>query len=210
MEDYAAAIETALAEQGIARGWLLGESFGSQVLWALAARSRLQLEGLILAGGFVRHPMRWGVHLAERVCGGISLGLVTRILFGYAKVARFRYRRSPEVQASLQEFIDRRTALDLQAAKHRLHLIAQNDLRPVARQAGLPIYALTGLVDPVVPWCFVRPWLQKNCSSLREFKIIGCADHNVLGTAAQPAAEQVVRWMGETARRASLEKAGVA
>ena len=106
------------------RGWLLGESFGSQVLWGLVARSRLQIEGVILAGGFVRHPMRWGVRLAERVSGGISLGLLTRVLFGYAKVARYRYRHSPEVQANIQEFIDRRTALDLQAAKHRLHLIA--------------------------------------------------------------------------------------
>src|ERR1035438_3914147 len=30
LEDYAAAIETALAQNGIASGWLLGESFGSQ------------------------------------------------------------------------------------------------------------------------------------------------------------------------------------
>src|ERR1017187_3022751 len=136
LDDYAAAIEAALAERGIARGWLLGESFGSQVLWGLTARSRLQIEGIILAGGFVQHPMRWGVRLAERATGGISLGLLTRVLFGYAKGARFRYRHSPEVRANIQEFIDRRTALDLQAAKHRLHLIAQNDLRPVARQVS--------------------------------------------------------------------------
>jgi pimeloyl-ACP methyl ester carboxylesterase len=203
LDDYAAAIEAALAERGIVRGWLLGESFGSQVLWGLVARSRLQIEGVILAGGFVRHPMRWGVHLAGRVCGGISLGLLTRILFGYARVARFRYRHSPEVQANIQEFIDRRTALDLQAAKHRLHLIAQNDLRHVARQASMPVYGLTGLVDPVVPWWFVRPWLRKNCPALREYRMIWRADHNVLGTGSQAAAEQIVRWMSEIVCRAS-------
>jgi len=142
LDDYAGAIEAALAEQGILRGWLLGESFGSQVLWSLVGRGRLQIEAVILAGGFVRHPMRWGVRLAGRVCGGISLGLLTRVLFGYARVARYRYRRSPEVQASIQEFIDRRTALDLQAAKHRLHLIARNDLRPVARQTAVAVFAL--------------------------------------------------------------------
>lgn len=142
LEDYAREVEAALAERGIVRGWLLGESFGSQVLWSLVARERFQIEGLILAGGFVRHPMRWGVRLAGRVCGGISLGLLTRVLFGYARVARYRYRRSPEVQASIQEFIDRRTALDLQAAKHRLHLIARNDLRPVARQTAVAVFAL--------------------------------------------------------------------
>ncbi len=204
LDDYAEAIEAALAGQGIDGGWLLGESFGSQVLWALVARRRLRIEGLILAGGFVRHPMRWGVRLAERLAGGVSLSLLTRMMFGYAKVARFRYRHSPEVQASIQEFIDRRTALDLQAAKHRLHLIAQNDPRPVARQVGVPVYALTGLLDPIVPWCFVQPWLRKNCPTLREYRFVWHADHNVLGTGAEAAAAHVVRWISPIAKQPSF------
>ena len=197
LEDYAREVETALAEQGIVRGWLIGESFGSQLVWPLVARKRFQVEAVILAGGFVQHPMRWGVRLAERLCGGIPLALLTHILFGYAKMARFRYRNTPETLAHIHEFIARRTELDREAAVHRLRLIAQNDPRPIARQVKLPVYALTGLVDPVVPWCFVRPWLKKNCPSLREYKIIGQADHNVLGTGSRPAAEQVLRWMGE-------------
>lgn len=196
LEDYAEAIETALADQGIVRGWLLGESFGSQLVWPLVARNRFQVEGVILAGGFVRHPMRWGVRLAERISGGIPLALLTRILFGYAKVARYRYRRAPETLANLQEFMARRTELDRDAATHRLHLIAQNDFRSIARQVNLPVYALTGLVDPIVPWCFVRPWMRKHCPTLREYKIIGRADHNVLVTACRPAAAHVLRWMG--------------
>jgi pimeloyl-ACP methyl ester carboxylesterase len=205
LEDYAREVETALAEQGIVRGWLIGESFGSQVVWPLVARSRLQVEAVILAGGFVKHPMRWGVRLAERLCGGIALALLTHIMFGYAKVARFRYRNAPEVLANIKEFIDRRTELDRDAAVHRLRLIAQNDPRPIARQVSLPVYALTGLVDPIVPWFWVRPWLKRNCPSLREYKIIGRADHNVLGTGSQAAAEQVLRWMSEKqAKAASL------
>src|SRR3982751_4900544 len=35
LEDYAAGVEAALAQQGITRGWLLGESFGSQVVWPI-------------------------------------------------------------------------------------------------------------------------------------------------------------------------------
>jgi len=197
LEDYANEIEAALAEQGIVRGWLLGESFGSQLVWPLVARKRFQVEAVILAGGFVQHPMRWGVRLAERLSGGIPLTLLTRILFGYAKVARYRYRHAPETLADLDEFIARRTELDREAAVHRLRLIAQHDPRPIARQVRLPVYALSGLVDPVVPWCFVRPWLKKNCPSLREYKIIGHADHNVLSTGTQTAAEQVLQWMNE-------------
>src|ERR1035441_7111573 len=39
LDDYAGAIEAALAQNGITSGWLLGESFGSQPLWALVARN---------------------------------------------------------------------------------------------------------------------------------------------------------------------------
>ncbi len=199
--EYAAGVETALAERGITRGWLLGESFSSQIVWPLVGRKRFQVEGVILAGGFVRHPLRWGVRLAERFCGAVSLTLLTRILFGYAKVARLRFRSSPEVVAGIQEFLDRRTGLDKAAAKHRLHLIAQSDPCAQARALEVPLYALSGLVDPIVPWFWVRRWLRQNCPRLREYRIIWRADHNVLGTAPQAAADQVVKWMlGGTAQ----------
>ena len=197
LEDYAKGLETALAEQGILGGWLLGESFSSQVVWSLVARAQFRIEGVILAGGFGRHPMRWGVRLAERLSGGMPLSVLTRILFGYAKVARLRYRRAPEVLASIQEFLDRRTELDRQAATHRLRLIAQNDPSIIARQVNVPVYALSGWLDPIVPWFWVRPWLKKNCPNLRQYRVILRADHNVLATAFQPAAEQIVQWMSE-------------
>jgi pimeloyl-ACP methyl ester carboxylesterase len=195
LDDYAAAVESALVENGISRGWLLGESFGSQVLWPLVARHKFLVEGIILAGGFVRHPALWAVRLGELLCGGVSLALLTRILFGYAQLARFRYRNSPEATAEIQEFIARRTELDRQAAKHRLSLITKSDLSSTTRGLELPVYALTGLFDPVVPWFWVRRWLKKNCASLRAYRIISRAGHNVLGTGAQQAADQVVRWI---------------
>src|SRR3989454_8807092 len=40
LDDYAAAIEEALLANGIERGWLLGESFGSQPAWAIIQRER--------------------------------------------------------------------------------------------------------------------------------------------------------------------------
>jgi pimeloyl-ACP methyl ester carboxylesterase len=198
LEDYARGVETALAEQGIVRGWLLGESFSSQVVWSLVARNQFQIEAVILAGGFVRHPMRWGVRLAELLCGGISLRLLTCILFGYSKVARFRFRHAPETLANLHEFFARRTEPDRQAATHRLRLIAHNDPSAIARHVNPPLYALTGLLDPVVPWYWVRRWLKQNCPSLREYRILCRADHNVLSTAPQAAADLVVRWITES------------
>jgi pimeloyl-ACP methyl ester carboxylesterase len=195
LEDYAHGVEDALREHGVVEGWLLGESFGSQVVWPLIDRRNFPATGVILVGGFARHPMCWAVRLVERIVGGISLSLITRILFGYAKIARFRYRHSPETLAGLQEFIARRTELDRQAATHRLRLMARNDPNHIVRQMRLPLYALSGLIDPIVPWFLVRPWLRRHCPALREYKIIWCADHNVLATAPEAAAEQLLRWI---------------
>lgn len=195
LDEYAAAIESALVENGIIHGWLLGESFGSQVLWALAGRKKFQADGLVLAGGFVRHSMRWAVRLAEKIAGSISLRTIAWIIFTYAKIARYRYRKSPETMATLNEFVRRRTKLDLQAAQHRLHLIAENDLCEIAIGNKVPLFAITGILDPIVPWPFVRRWLRKNCASLRDYRIVRRADHNILGTAPREAAGQVLKWM---------------
>ena len=198
LDDYAAAVESTLAKNGITGGWLLGESFSSQVVWPMVARGKFQIEGIILAGGFVRHPIRAGVRLAERRARGISLPLLTRLMFGYAKIARFRYRRSPETMANIHEFIARRTELDRQAAVHRLRLIAGSDFCEIAKTTKIPVFAITGAVDPIVPWISVRPWLRRNCPALRAYKIVWRADHNVLSTAAETSADQIVQWMSST------------
>ncbi|HEY1662984.1 MAG TPA: alpha/beta hydrolase [Verrucomicrobiae bacterium] len=193
--DYAAAIESALAENGITRGWLLGESFGSQVLWTMVGRKRFHMDGVILAGGFVRHPMRWTVRLAERLFGRISLRMITWSIYTFAKFARFRFRRSPETLEMFHEFVERRTKLDLAAAQYRLHLVAENDPCTIAKEAAIPVYGLTGVLDPIVPWPFVRRWLRGNCPALRDYQVIGSGDHIVLVTAPQKSAAQILKWM---------------
>jgi len=195
LDEYAAAIEAALVQKGITSGWLLGESFGSQPLWALVGRGKFQAQGVILAGGFVKHPMRRMILLAERLTGRMSNTLFIWIIFSYAKIARFRYRNSPGVLARIDEFVARRTDLDRRAAQHRLHLIAGFDPRPIASGTSLPVFGLSGILDPIVPWPFVRHWLKRNCPALRDYKIITSADHNVLGTAPRKAARQILEWM---------------
>ncbi len=205
LDDYAAAIETALVQNGITSGWLLGESFASQVVWAMVARGKFPVQGVILAGGFVKHPMSRVVRLAEKLTGRISTALFVRIIFGYAKIARFRYRHSPETLATIDEFVVRRTELDRRAAQHRLHLIDQYDPRLIAGQTRLPVFGLSGFLDPIVPWPFVRRWLRKYCPALRDYRIIYSADHNVLSTAPAEAAKQVLEWISPCLSSESLK-----
>jgi pimeloyl-ACP methyl ester carboxylesterase len=201
LDGYAAGIEDELARAGITEGWLLGESFGSQIVWPLVNRHRFRAQGVVLAGGFARHPIKLAVRLAERLAGSIPLSIVIHILFGYARIARLRFRKSPRTLDAINEFIARRTKLDQHAAQHRLHLLAVTDPSEVVKAASIPVYALTGLFDPIVPWVFVRPWLRKHCRALQAYRIIWKADHNVLGTASKAAADQVVEWLnGEMAR----------
>ena len=197
LEDYAAAIEAALEKNGIATGWLLGESYGSQIVWPLIARGKFRVQGVVLAGGFVKHPLYGAIRLMEILIGSIPLAVMVWVMFSYAKIARYRYRHSPQTLATIDEFVARRTELDRRAAQHRLHLIAESDPRQTAASTQLPVYCLTGWLDPIVSWPLVRGWLKKNCPALRAYKVIGRADHNVLGTASKTSAEQILEWISK-------------
>lgn len=195
LDDYAAAIEEALLQNGIGRGWLLGESFGSQPAWAMVARGRFQAQGVILAGGFVRHPAHRFMRMAGMMAGRMPSRIFVKIIFGYARFARFRYKDSPETLAALDEFIARRSPEDKKAAQYRLQLVAGNDPRQIARTTKIPIYGLAGFLDPIVPWPPVRRWLRRNCPSFRDYKVIHRADHNVLNTGIRDSAGWILKWM---------------
>ncbi len=155
-----------------------------------------QTQGLILAGGFVRHPVIWAVRMAGRVSSAIPMSCVKLFCVIYARYARFRHKRAPETLASIGEFVANRTMeADRQAIVRRYTLIVENDLRLVARQTHFPVFYLAGLVDPLVPWCYVRLWLRNNCPGYRGGKTMWRADHNVLGTAPGASAELIWQWM---------------
>jgi len=200
--DYGAAVAHALQEQGIEKAWLLGESFGSQIAWPLfdspGTPPAFRPEGLILAGGFVRHP--WPT--AARACARL-LALTPPAVFrafpkAYLAYARLRLPASSRVRDALQEFVNRRTSSDLRAMVHRLHLLADYDPRPIARRITSPVYQLVGFFDPIVPALQVRRWLRRCCPGFREARTAWSGDHNVLLITAQIAARQILLWMQST------------
>ena len=200
LHQYAAAVTKALAANKIRQGWILGESFSSQVAWAIleqAEQNGFQMQGLILAGGFVRHPFMAGVSLARMINRAMPMWLLRTFCWVYARYAKFRHRRASQTLASISEFVQNRTnEPDRQAICHRYNVIEDNDLRPISRKSHLPIYQLCGFFDPIVPWPFVRPGLKRNCPGFRGCKIILRAAHNVLGTAPEISARYILGWMG--------------
>ena len=200
LDDYAAAIEEELSKIGIAGGWLLGESFGSQPMWKMIARGKFHVAGAVLAGGFVRHPTQRFMRLLEMVAGHVPSFVFVKIIFGYARFARFRYRHSPQTLAALDEFLARRRSrVDREAAQHRLRLVEENDPRKTAMTTQVPIFGLAGFLDPIVPWPPTRRWLKRNCPALRDYKIVRGADHNVLNTGTQESARRILEWMDAVA-----------
>lgn len=219
LDDCTNAIEGALLANGIDDGWLLGESFGSQPAWRLIARARefaraqsgsagpgnpssgrFQPRGLVLAGGFVRHPVIPAVRLVRSVSGRVPMAVIKSFCFVYRHYAKFRHRHAPETLASIGEFVaNRATEADRLAMTHRYGLIAANDPRAVARTTTIPVYFLAGLIDPLVPGPVVHRWLKRNCPGYRGGRTIRSADHNVLGTAPKIAAGQVLEWMNAKA-----------
>ena len=199
LAQYATAVTEAVRANRISQGWLIAESFSSQVAWAILDRAEqngFQMQGLILAGGFVRHPVLAAVYFARSVNRAVPMWLLKKACGFYARYAKFRHRRAPETLACISKFVENRaTEADRRAVCHRYTIIAQNDFRPMARQARVPVYQLCGFFDPIVPWPFVQPWLKRHCPGFREWKVVWGADHNVLGTAPQASAECVLRWI---------------
>jgi pimeloyl-ACP methyl ester carboxylesterase len=204
LQDYAGAGEAGLLEHGITSGWILGESFSSLVAWQFLARQRapdraaaFHVSGLILVGGFVRHPWPWAVRFAHCTSRIVSLKLLRNLCRLYARAARRRCGDCPAAVAELDEFVERRAnEADRQVMTCRYTLIAQGDPRPIAQHTTLPVHQLTGAWDPIVPWWQIRPWLRRHCPGYRASRIIWSGDHNVLLSAPRKSADQIMEWIG--------------
>lgn len=202
LDDYAQAIEETALARGLTNLWLLAESFSSQVGWTLAGRamegrSPLRLEGLILAGGFIRHPWPWGVHLAHYASAAVPEWMLGKLTAIFGRYACRRCQAGPEIVTEIEECVRRRMEpCDRDAINSRYRLIAQADVRPIARRARLPVFHLSGAIDPLVPWWSVRRWLDLNCPGYRASRILPRCGHNHLLDAPAESARQILAWVG--------------
>lgn len=205
LDDYAGAIEAALLKQGITSGWILGESFSSQVAWQFLARQRSQgdaakfkASGLILVGGFIRHPWSWGVRIARCVSRLVPMNLLRFLCKLYGRGAKKRFCDCLDTVAELDEFVARRAnEPDRRVITSRYLLIAENDPASIASETTLPVHHLSGAWDPIVPWWQVRPWLRRNCPGYCGSRILWSGGHNVLLSAPTEAAGQILKWIEE-------------
>lgn len=200
LEDYARAVDKAVREAGIASGWVLAESYSSQVAWAWLKlvqerATDFQFDGIILAGGFVRYPIRSSLLFARALFALTPWWLWKGMFSVYLAYSGFRLRNAGPNGNNAKEFIARRTPLDIDAMGARVRLIAAADFRDVAERADCPVYLLAGVIDPVVPTWPVLRWLKKNCSAFSRHRMVWPADHTVLATEPAKSLEQIEKWI---------------
>lgn len=194
LERLTESVHAALAEKGVTSGWLLGQSFGSQVAWTLAARG-FKADGVILAGGFVRHPWPWGARLFQALLDAVPWPVVNPAYGAYTAACNALARRGPEEAEELMAFARNRQNRDWVAMSRRLSLIAGSDPRPAARAMKNPVHYIGGMIDPLVPWPLITRWLKRECPGYKGEVILTYADHNVLGSAPRESAEHVMSWI---------------
>jgi pimeloyl-ACP methyl ester carboxylesterase len=206
LADYATVVLDELHKRGITHGWLLGESFSSQIVWAIADRliglsegrtaSAFLPQGIILVGGFVKHPFLPGVRLAYRTSQAIPAWLLGCACRAYGRVARKRCAVSGTDGAEIDLFVARRlTGTDRHAITSRYLLIRDEDCRAAARETRWPVYCLTGAWDPIVPWPLVWRWIRRRCPGFRAARVLWGAGHNVLLDLPKHSAEQILFWI---------------
>lgn len=194
MERLAELVHSELKAHGVHAGWLLGQSFGSQVAWALMARG-FKADGVVLAGGFVKHPWPWGARLFRALLSGVPAAVVNPAYLGYTVLCNKLARRGPEEAEELLAFARNRGGKEWAAMSWRLSLIALSDPRAIARAMSNPVHYLGGMIDPLVPWPIVIRWLKRECPGYKGEVIIRSADHNVLGSSPRESAERVLAWV---------------
>jgi pimeloyl-ACP methyl ester carboxylesterase len=203
-DDYARELDEFLGSQKSGHGWIIAESFGSQVAWAWLARrmgsslrSGWVCDGVILVGGFVSHPWPRMAAYAERFLGRTSDRKARAFLGVYETFSRIRHRGDPRQAAGIAEFVrERMVPGDRDRLRHRIRLMLSADWRATARQTALPVWYVSGFWDLLVPWSPVRRWLKRECPGYKGFRMMWGSDHAVLYS--QPVA--VARWILERIR----------
>ncbi|UPT72713.1 MAG: alpha/beta hydrolase [Elusimicrobiota bacterium] len=181
LEHLAELVHAELEKAGVRSGWLLGQSFGSQVAWALIARG-FKADGVVLAGGFAKHPWPWGARLFRALLSAVPYGVINPVYKGYTVLCNAVARRGPEEAEELMAFARARGGRDWKATTWRLKLIAEGDPGPVVRGFAAPVHYLGGGIDPLVPWPLVVRGLRRDCPGYKGEVILPYADHNVLGS----------------------------
>ncbi len=195
LDVLATEVRAALASNGVESGWLLMQSFGSQVGWSLLAQGFRGL-GVVLAGGFVRHPTPWGASVLRPILDGPWSAAIRPPYRALTWLGNAMSSRDPQSAAELSAFAAARSVDQWKAAAWRLRLVAESDPRATARTTEIPVWYLGGAVDLLVPWPWVVAWLERECPGYKGKKIVPWADHNILGTAPKESAAAVLGWLG--------------
>lgn len=84
IDEHVSRLLEIFGKYGISEGWLLAESFGSVLAWALMEQqAQFKPRGIILTGGFVRYPYAPMVRMARMLNRAIPLWCIRVVCWFY-------------------------------------------------------------------------------------------------------------------------------
>lgn len=148
MQVLLADLEQRLADEGVERFWLCGESFGSSVAISYALAQPDRVERLVIVNGFAYLPRRallvGGYLLARSLSRAVARLLRTTVAVPIMAVDGIpRDRRA--------RFLDVAARQDLDGYAWRLKVLRDFDVRGQLQRLSMPVLFLAGTLDKVVP-----------------------------------------------------------
>ncbi len=182
LADYADAVEARLAELGLGRVHLLGESFSSLVCWELLRRYPGRAQSLTLAGGFCQPPHPRGLRLLALGFGFLPGALWNRGVEAYCMSLAWRERPAAGDAEREPLFFAARGHRGLRAMRRRLGLIEATDCRSQLAEVTIPVGYIGGGSDPIVPVRREIETLQRALPAACRFRwrLVDGAPHPIL------------------------------
>jgi pimeloyl-ACP methyl ester carboxylesterase len=192
-EDYAADLVALLDHLHIARGYLLGSSFGSTIALRLMHDRPERVPRALVQGGFAHRPLAW----AEILLASLARywpGPMRRLPFRSSLLRQSHSGAFASRQPDVWEyFLERCGSPPMSAVAHRALVLNRLDLRPLLPAIRQPVLLVCGNCDPLVNRA-CEETLLRGLPNVTRIELTGCG-HLPVFTHPETLAEVVYRFL---------------
>jgi pimeloyl-ACP methyl ester carboxylesterase len=197
IDDYARALKKLLDDLGIESAHIVGESFGSLVMWQFGVANPERVRSFTLVGGFSRPPR---FRVAAAAAAALRT-LPTQLLESSIDL----YVSGKSAMGEVRESFDSgvypavRTPRGRRATANRMSIIQASDFTEQLKEIKFPVRYLGGAKDIVVPVrreiATLLAHLPPHCDFRSE--LVPGAPHAMIASHPQQTVEHLTRWVRE-------------
>ena len=197
IEDFARALKRLLDDLGIESAHIVGESFGSLVMWQFGLANPERVRSFTLVGGFCRPPRFRVAAAASAALKSMPTSVLESIIDRY--VARRSALGEERESFDIGAYPAARTLQGRRATANRMSIIQASDFTVRLKEIESPVRYLGGANDIVVPVrreiATLLAHLPPHCDFRSE--LVAGAPHAMIPSHAQEIVDHLRRWVGE-------------